>query len=587
MINLDATHIWIVTLGALVLWMLLAWAEWRRYGSGPRWGLRILLLFLAIGGLLGAYLRPGYQARAAHTTILLNGAAADLLDSLQRTYPAAQVLSLYQPYKDYPPLEGMSYLPRYAAPGSRVLLLGEGLAQQELLFLQNYALQYVPGKKNSGLHSLNYESHIGPGDSLVVQGVWSAATADEKLVLTTAGLGKDSVFAAAAGPADFLLRSPVFFGGDQVYTLYHIGVSGDTLEVYRLPLQVGASQSFQLALLTAYPAAESKYLKEHLSNYGYRLQYTAQLAPGKSIDEWVNLPRKRLQYTPTALAQWDVLLLSMAYYNQLSATQLQNLGIAMQKQGLGMLIVPDSEQQNMRWQGSQLNFGAVAVQDTVVISGVGIPLAYRPILRVPAGWEVMLRGSKGIAAVRSRYGLGQLAVSGITNSYTLRLKGNEKDYQRLWSHLLELSLPLNIRPAQWKEMPVHLTEHMPAHLGLYSQDSLPSMLILGPDQQPITVPFWQHYNKPNYWQTTFWPLQQGWHTAIAAGDTAQFWVAHQTPSLYQAQLQNRLEQAVAKGGSWEGALSEVYMRKPVPEWWFFVLFLTGMCGLWLEKKVNS
>ncbi len=578
----------IIALGALLLlWAIFAWAEYRRYGRGKRLLLRTVLLFAALAALFGAYVKPAYRVSSTSVTIVLNGHAPQKLDSLLAAYPAAKVLSL-QPHEKYPLLEGLSYLKNYATPGSQVLVVGSALTPQALEYLKDFAFIYIPEQKVEGLLALNYDRLFSINDSLVAQGRWSAGKANEKLLLATARLGLDSAVASKAGPHRFSLAAPLFFAGSQVYHLYHLNRQGDTLASYRIPVQVPAQSPYQMGLLTAYPAAESKYLKEYLSVKGYALHYMAQLAPGKNIQEWINLPQKELQFNQKAMAQWDVFLLSTGYYNTMGSSQHEILQKSISREGIGLLLIPETEQNSISWQGSRITFQPAEVQDTFLISGVRVPVTYRPIQRVPENWQVQLRGSKGVAAVSRRHGLGQVMVSGVSDSYTLLLKGQEAAYRHLWNSLLNEVLPLLAKQVSWEDIPIAAMEHMPVQLGLYSQDSLPEIQLLGPNLQVLEVPYWQDQDKPHYWQLQFWPRQSGWHTAVAAGDTARFWVSDNLPSLLEASMQDKLRQAAA-GRSNNANLdsNRVYQQQAVPDWLFYMLFLTSMGGLWLEKKING
>lgn len=588
MIEPLANNFWLAVGGAFLLWLVLLLAEIRRHGRGGRTLLRVLLLFIAIGSLLLAYLKPGYKARGAATTILLNGEAEETMDSLLQVYPAATVLRLPSGIKApelYPIMEGISYLPRYANKGSQVFLLGEAVTAQELVYLQEYALRYLPGKTAAGLLSLGYSKQVRLGDTLVVQGQWKPRATQNKLLLSQGSIGHDSAQTTDASIQDYHLKSPLYFEGEQLYHLYVLNQRGDTLENYRLPLEVQEPLVYQLALLTAYPEAESKYLKEYLSQQAYRLQYVAQVAPGKAIQEWINLPRNPLHFNRPALAAWDVLIMSSSYYNTLGKRNQEALQLAQQQEGVGVLLYPDAEGAGINWHGKQVSFAQQAVKDTFLVSGTALPLEYLPLVKVPQGWKVLLQGPKGIAAISRREGLGQVVVSGGVTSYSLLLKGNQQAYHNVWNTLLQEVLPLSEKKVQW-ELPLVGAEHMPMHLSLYSQDSLPGLQLFGPDQQPIQLYHWQHQLLSGKWEALFWPRQKGWYTALAVGDTSRFWVSQEISSVHQAEMRDLMKEK--KSVQEQTKLStDQYKTETVPGWWHYALFLTSMGALWLEKKMKG
>ena len=545
--------------------------------------MRSLLLLIAVGALLAVYLKPSYRAKGAATTIVLNGQATNQLDSLLEHYPAARVLSL-QPHSRYSKLEGLSYLSRYAAPGSRIFLLGEGLPEQEAAFLRGFAFHYLPAAGPAGVQQLYYQTRPRQGDSLQLEGSWFAPAANHRLVLAQGSMGLDSIVATEKGIKNFRLNVPLFFTGRQLYHLHRISQQGDTLETYRLPLKVQEAASYQLALLTAYPEAESKYLKEFLGAQGLKLYYAAQLAPGKEIKEWINLPQQSVQYTPASLAAWDVFIMSLGAYIDIGRGRQQALTQAIQQSGVGLLLYPDADQNSINWEGSQLRFAPESVRDTFSIAGERISLEYRPLQALPPGWQVVLRRPKGIVAASVRKGLGKVVAMGSQASYTMLLKGQEQQYQQYWSYLLQEVLPLEELKVAW-EAGIGATQQLPFRLSLSSQDSLPSILVTGPDQQPLYPASWQHAQFQDQWTVQFWPRQKGWYTAQAAGDTLSFWVSEKAPAIVQAEMQQHLhERSVNLAAE---AFPESYEQKPVPLWWFYLLFLAGMGGLWYENKRNG
>lgn len=406
------------------------------------------------------------------------------------------------------------------------------------------------------------------------------------MLLTQGPQTLDSTQSSSGGVAAYVLKAPVLFEGEQVFNLYLLAGEGDTLQRYRLPLQVQEAKVYQLGLFTAFPEAESKYLKDFLTGQGYKVQYGAQLAPGKEIREWANLPQQPFQYTQKALAAWDALIFSSSYAVGLGRTQQQELQQIQQQAGVGLLLYPDGEQNAFQWQDSRIAFAPESVTDTLFHRGARIPLEYRPILQLPTGWEVVLRGQKGIAAIGRRNGLAKVVVTGGVNTYALQLKGAPAAYTHYWNTLLAEVLPLEEKKAQW-EQPLGPALHWPVQLQVQSQDSLLHARVLGPDQAPLPLDFWQEVALPGGWQTRFWPRQEGWYTAQAPGDTLQFWVSASMPSIKEARLTDALRQ-LERGAPAEGvAVGNQDVRKPLPLWWFYVIFLTSMGALWLEKKLNA
>ena len=181
--------------------------------------------------------------------------------------------------------------------------------------------------------------------------------------------------------------------------------------------------------------------------------------------------------------------------------------------------------------------------------------------------------------------MGQVVVSGSVASYRLLLGGMEEAYHQYWYRLIEEILPLAEKNMEW-ELPLTATKHLPARLALYSNDSLPSFQVLDPEQQPVEMPVWQSEEIPYKWWLQFWPRQRGWHTAIAAGDTALFWVDDSVSSIVNAKRRFQLKHLLQAQGQ-RSLLTAAYEKKPVAGWPFYLLFVISMGGLWLEKKLKG
>jgi hypothetical protein len=574
--------LWAIAVAALLLWAILLWAEWQRLGQ-KRALLRAPLLLAALAALYLAWWRPHYRVAGEGTSLLLNGEAPRQLDSLLKVYPAARVWSL-QPHPDYPLLPGLSYLPHYLPAGSTLFLLGDGLRPEELAYTRDYSLTYIPGPVRGGLQQLHYRQRAGLGDSLQLWGHWQPQGPGEKLQLSLGALALDSV-AAATPPAgqSFRLGTPLFVAGQQRYHLYRLEQGGDTLDQYPLPLQVAPPRPLQLALLTAYPDPESKYLKEYLAQQGYKLQYSARLAPGKLVQEWLNMPRTPLRISAEGLKDYDILIMSTGYWAGLPPGQQQEIARQVEQRGLGLLMYPDAERNSLRWQENSLHFSTETLTDTLLLGGIRLPLEYRRLEKGLEGWEELSAAAiRGPAMASRRWGMGMLAVGGGQQTYRLLLQGQTAAYRAYWHYLLEAAMPAP-KNSTFLTQAGEASEREPLHLRLHSNDSLPTFKLFDARQQPHSPLLWQSPRWLGQWEILVPALTGGWYGAASADDTLSVRVGQQPSSLQRAFWQAATRQQAVREAA--PVAKTIYSRKVIPLGWFYVVFLISMGGLWLERKL--
>lgn len=585
---------WIACAVAFSLWLSFSIAEWR-LRKEKRALLRSVMLFVAVGALLAAWLRPSFPVTGATVTILLNGHKTATLDSLLQVYPAAHVLNLQphlqshlQPHNTYPQLPGISYLPHQIDASGNVFVLGEGLPAEALTYLEEFEVEYLPGEPLRGVLDVSLSTSLSLTDSLLVQGSWLPAQEQDKLLFTFGSLVLDSVTdRTTEGPVKFSFTTVPFVEGPQLYHLYWINAAGDTLGAYQLPVEVEAPAPLTIALLAAYPEPESKYLKELLSQQGHRVYYAAQLGPGKQVQEWLNMPRQPFHLAQAAAKDFDLLIISAGYWADLPRDQQQQLLDTVRSKGIGLLLYPDAAATALRLQHQTISYSPQTVQDSIQVAQEGIRLDYHPLLHLPKQWQALYGGSRGIAAASHRLGLGKVAVGGGSDTYRLLLQGREDDYARYWHSLLQEVVPI-AQKNNFLALPVASSERYPVQLRLHSTDSLPNFHLIEAleDRQAVPLAAWQNPVVPHQWELLFWPETAGLHAVVAGKDTSYLPVYKQLSTQMKAQMRQNVSAYVEQQQS-VTSLKDKYTDQPVLLWWFYVVFLGAMAVLWLERKLNG
>lgn len=294
------------------------------------------------------------------------------------------------------------------------------------------------------------------------------------------------------------------------------------------------------------------------------------------------MPRSPLRISAEGLKEFDILIMTTGYWSGLGRAQQQEITRLVERSGLGLLFYPDAEINGLRWQDQNLQLATESVTDTLQLRGIRLPLEYRRLEKGAEGWEVLAaRGKSAPVLASSRLGLGMLALSGGQQTYRLLLQGKSEAYEAYWHHLLGLVMP-QPQNSTFLTQEGETSERQALLFRLHSSDSLPNLEVLNAEQQPLKPLVWQSHRWKGRWHALVRPREAGWYTAAAADDSLSLRVHQQPSSLQKAAWRTASLQA---GMAAPPAAKTIYRQEPIPLWWFYVVFLISMGGLWLERKL--
>lgn len=603
---LEDPWLWLLPLACLAVFVFCLIVELRK-GRGPQSWLRVVLLLLAHIALLLAGLRPAYlQSLPPAKAILVQAdARTAALDSLRAQHPEAAVYSLRheQAAAEAANLPHASYLPQYLSPGSTVFLLGGGLDEEELRYLQPYELHFIPSEIPDGIRGLSYNSDLQLGDTLKVRSSASFGHDSLWLRLSLGGRGVDSLLIRGEDTQSFLLQARPPLAGMLEYRLDLLNTHFDTLENYPMLVRVRPNRAVKLALLTAYPGFEAKYLKNWLAAEGHAVYYQTEMAPGRYTREWLNMPEIKPHALNQELLQTvDIIIMDEAYWNQLSAGRIRELAAAVQNQGLGCLVLAESG----LWRPSASGWTSLpdlqvsARRQVAPLSRdaneAGTLLSY--YIAKPGKWLPLLSNAEEAPLLLFRpQGLGRVGVSLLESTYPLLLSEQDAAYSRLWTTILNAF----VKPAV---IPGAIEAGFPAfadrknHLQFWQTgDEMQEVVLTEPNQREQVLPLVQDWQVPSLWHAYFWPRESGEHRLnIQGGDSLSF-IVYQAEALpaIKGFKQARETYAVVGDNFKQGAAGMEVARaevlhehyKAVSLLWFYLLFLLSMAGLWIERKLRG
>lgn len=592
---------WPTALACILLAVLIAWLEFRK--KRPNAWLRVLLSWLAIVALLLAAWQPAYREvlETRQAILLTDNFTRQSLDSLMESNPQLQVFSLVPQAEEGQMLPHPSYLQEELASGSSLFVLGDGPPPSTLSFLEGYSLVHIPGSSKTGLRSLSFSSHLRQNDTLQLHGSWQHLEDSVRIKLSLAGELLDSATVYPDSQSFSLSHIPRLSGQLQ-YLLWAERKESDTLEQLMLPVRVAEPSPLQLAFFTGYPSFESKYLKNWLAKEGHAVFYQAEMAPDRYVREWLNLPDKSLTgLNKKLLRAVDLLVVDQAYFTGLSLSNQQKVEAAV-AEGLGLLVLGNGSSLNWQqhgWKRLPALSMTGRIQEERVLAGTG-SVDGAALLHYQAegqGWYGRKSQEEGKALLHLPFGLGKVGVNLVVDSYPLVLKSKNEAYAQHWSTQLN-TLARSSVPVD------RLNAEFPAFVGQPQQlvvwqtgKEEPQLVLAEPNGQKQVLPLIQDSRVPERWFATHWPKEKGVYRLSWPGvdslrfqvfDTAALpaWRQHEKKRLLQAIVSNSKE-----SGKFESAAIQEqpirYREQAVSQYWFYLLFLISLSGLWVERKLNA
>ena len=352
-----------------------------------------------------------------------------------------------------------------------------------------------------------------------------------------------------------------------------------------------------MLLLSAAPAFEFKFLKNHLAGQPRAVAVRTGISRGLVQTEFLNQPAQALdRLMPALLARYAVVVADAGTLAGLSRAESQALRGAIQAGRLGLVVLADAAPLPAATPG-RAEFAVLprpapaAAQPlawAAAPAGVRAPLP--AALRPSAALQPLVQGpGAALVAARHRFGLGAVVVSVVPETFRWALAGQDAAYASFWSRLLAAATPPAPAGPTWALATAWPKAHSPTALQL-AAGAFPAApptvrpLAGGP---AVRLPLRQDTRLPEWSTAVFWPAAAGWHQVRGPGKIRfSFYVFGPDdwpgPEATQRQLAaaQRISAASRAGSS---ALGEV--REPWPAGWFFGLFLLAAGYLWLEEKL--
>jgi hypothetical protein len=567
--------VWIIGTIAIALMVVFGWLEWKR--NTKLLGLRLSAVVAMMLSVMLYLLQPGIpRTRITNGVVVLtpNYLAAQV-DSVRAQHPDFRFLVLPEA-ASYPNAEKLNSINEVLTYQDQIrVVMGDGLPEWAL----PKAIKFIMGTKPNGIISLHKPDKIIANRKAILTGVWNGEATS--LVLVGPGGTLDSV-QVKAGANPFSLSFKPQQTGKFLFALKASATKSEEIPIEVLPIR-----SLKILMLQAYPSAETRYLKNFLIEQGHGVAMRTQVSKSNYRTEFGNRKSINLnRITADLLNEFDLVILA----NETVLSKAEQVVLEKSiRSGLGLLWLSTSEEMQKSFFGFEAapyadDTARVQLEDKeIVLPAVAMQIKSE-ITPVIANANRTLSGYKVLGA-------GKLGVHLLQEAYTLLVKGEQDYYGSLWSPVLEaLARPvfLTTKIKIKNDFPIY--PHEPVEIEIISSQPLPEVMM-----DSVSLPLREDAVIDNYWTTTFWTTQPGWHavTSLVDSSTTNFYVSK--PKAWQGirstnlQTLNNTNQASSVNSMPEQSTVDYADRKVevkrISPLWFFILFLLSAGFLWLVPKL--
>ncbi len=577
--DIDFLHedlMWPVFAGSLVLLVVYIWKEWPPIPK-KRFYIKCLAAILLILSLAMIALRPLKERAAENKVVALvsEGMQPGQLDSLDKVYPDLAVLK-YKVNEDI-----RDTLNSYGT----IVLLGRGIQPFDFWQLEGIPVRYLGGEQPQGIIQLWYDWETSVGKELSINGTFNEPSEGDRLVLKgPGGTGLDSVHLDESGLKQFQLHTIPAVPGKFLFSLDQVDSMGALKHSEPLPISVASKKKLKIGVVNDYPTFETKYLKNFLAEMGHELLIRSKVSSDRFKMEAFNTdPASSLRITEMNLETFDLLIMDSETYSRLPVSWRTALIKAITHAGLGLFIQPGTGFFDST--GTFVQFEFLSDKTTQVQpEQVAVDVPKHPFhFKKSFGLQAVHAANGKVLTAYVRAGEGRIGSMVFENTFQLLLDGHQREYQQLWTVILNGISRKHHPVAEWNPGPRFIYRDYPFKFEVRTNLDQPEVI----SSAGYVVPLAQDIDLSNLWRGTTYPRHTGWNHQNLKNDTTslfEYYVMDTTNwrALSAYDLQD------ANNRHWAGTplIGDVKKKaKPLPLTVFYLVFLLCSGYLWLEPKL--
>lgn len=560
----------------LLLWITFLWKEWNQ-PIRKSFFLNAVIAFLTIGALAMLVLQPMVldYGDTRVGILLTEGYAKKNLDSIRARYSNVKTIEYEENVPFIAELDSIS----------TVFILGHGLQGFDFWQLEGIPATYAGTVAPVGVVGVNYGNLHSVGEEVVVKVRYNSPEEGHQLILAEPGGKKlDSIPLQAQGMGEVALSAILKAKGKYVYHLMAQDSTGNTLMKEPLPIEVAPKKALRILMVNSFPTFESKYLKNYLAEIGHEVSVRSQLTKGKFKFEYFNTARKPFyDFSRKRLQSLDLVIIDANSYRTLGKKTRQELDDAIKGDGLGVFVLPDKDLFGRS--GKVSNFAFLRQESTQVRLNKIPELQYQKypyVFKAHRALEIVHRSADIPITAYQRNGLGRIGTTTVQNSHEHVLKGNGKNYKRFWSEIIGKLSKRKQALYKFSVTNSFSYENEAFAFNLRTSDKGPK--VIGPNGR---IALRQDTDIEELWSGVTYPRKEGWHEINITNDTTATFNFYTFKNGHWRSM--RAHAAIAENkkafNTKMGEIPQKKVPRPIPSFWFYMLFLFGMGYLWLAPKL--
>jgi hypothetical protein len=572
---------WVVCSAVLVL-CLLGWLEIKR--KQKLLAVRLVALLLAIFSLVCLILNPSLKTKKTSDTILLtHNYNKEILDSLLNANSKSQLYKLkgvpgpvkaveIQNYRDLSDLHG------------NIFLLGEGLPQYMLEYVDTSSLQYFPSPTPEGFIGINSNKTYIANQRGEIKGIVMFSR-EHTVTLTGPGAAEDSIHVNAGTSQAFSVSFMPKAAGLYLYTLTASDSSGKVRYTEQVPVQVKEQKILSILFLSDYPTAEIRFLKNFLEKKNHKLTLRYKISRDKYRTEFVNTPQKSIgRLNETLLQNFDLVITDASSLTSFTGAEIHSLKEAI-KDGLGTVTLINtaslSKQANDFLSVTLTKVKSDSAHLEITKQRLKIPATPVSIASERNLFSIQRESSGRMVSGYYQSGLGKSGFQLLSNTFSFELAGEKELYAELWSPLIEA-----IARREINTYDVSFTTPFP----YYSDEPVEFKIVAGAEKPTVRIdsleiPLIEDPLIKNVWYGKIWAGQVGWNQLRIDQDSSQHNLFVSQPEGWRSLQVLNQQKNMRKLSSQKEGVAEQVLYQSVSRILFFALFLLSAGFLWLAPKL--
>lgn len=475
-------------------------------------------------------------------------------------------------------------------------VFGYGFEKDQLDNLKKAALIFHPTDLSSGITSINWPQKIKTGEKLFIQGCFNNSSASKaKIVLRNFNSTLDSVYVPNGKNEKFQLVTVPKHSGRAVYTIA-VFAGKDTIEKEVIPVQVEQGEPLKVLMLASSPDFDNRFLKNQLSQNGYKVVARTAISKNKYLKEYLNTASIPLDRINSALLDnFDITIADATELAAISASELAAIQAQVAQKSMGLIIKADSAFSGSSFYSRKFQLNNILGDSGQKASFYLLDTAGKMpattienslFIRNQTATQPIVFDKKNRIYVNSAlYGSGKIILTALTNTYHWALSGNQTDYNKFWAELLNKAAPKPTAEESWSLSPALPQINKPAQLQLQTNNAvIPQGQVNG-----AAVYLRANYDLPYQWTGTYYPVKYGWQTGVQLNGNIFHWYAYNHndwKNLFALQKIKATKQYIFEIFNNSKSVEKSFRtgERGLEKILFFLIFLLSCGFLWLEDK---